>query len=737
MPNNTVVQAPPSPQQTILRDAVMQDPARLSDLGQRLQSKYWQYRTDRRLAELDWIKSARQYLGIYDPDIESRLGTDRSKAYPKLTRVKVVSMVSRLMNLLFPTSEKNWSLQPAPYPNLATTDLQNILDELVQSAQGGQLTDGQIETAIREFAKKRAANLENEIDDQLSELGGDRMLSYIAMVRQVIFSGVMFGCGIMKGPFVRMQKQRKWQLMPSTPAAVVPHPVTGEPTPVAAQPATYEATEVDVYRPQFEFVPLWQYYPDMSAKRFSQLDGQFERHIMSRHQVRKLADRPDFMKDAVLNYLATHTEGNYKRETYETELKAMGVHSQVNDSSGRKYEALEWNGFVSALDLQAAGVVLPEGTAADEVEAVIWTLDNVVIKADINPWVQMEGGEKVHMYHHFIFEEDATALMGNGLPNIMRDSQMSVCAATRMSLDNAGVTCGPMLEINTDLLRPDQDLQSVFAYKIWYRDGTGAESQYPAVKEIQISSHLAELKQLVDMFREFADIETFINPATGGDMQKGPSEPFRTAAGASMLRGDAALPFKDVVRNFDNFTESVISTLIAFNEQYPSRNDVQGDFQVEARGATSLIAKEVRGIALDSLAQSMKPNEAIYIDDYQFLKERMACRDVDLTGVMCGEEEAKTRKAAYDQQNSDQADQQKKLLDAEIREILANAMKSLTQSDKNTAVSDAAQTNVILKGLENGLQTGLQTGSNTTGGATSGGVQQPPAGANAGATQAA
>jgi hypothetical protein len=318
------------------------------------------------------------------------------------------------------------------------------------------------------------------------------------------------------------------------------------------------------------------------------------------------------------------------------------------------------------------------------------------------------------------------------LPNIMRDSQMSVCATTRMALDNAGVTCGPMLEVNTDLLRPDQDLTSIFSYKIWYREGIGAESQYPAVKEIKMDSHLTELKALSDMFREFADMETFVNPATGGDMQKGPSEPFRTAAGASMLRGDAALPFKDVVRNFDMFTESVISTLVAFNAQYPSRNDIQGDFQVEARGATSLIAKEVRGITLDTLAQTLKPEEAIYIDDYQFLKERMACRDVDLTGVLCSKEDAKTRKQSYDQAQQAKQSQQDELMRAEVRNLLATATKSLTQSDKNSANADATQANVILKGLENGVK----TGSETEGGTASAPVQQQTAGSNTAAKTA-
>ena len=684
------------------------DPEALRSLGQALGARFVQYRTDRRLAELEWARNARQYLGIYDPEVEAALANDknRSRAYPKLTRVKVVSMVSRLMNLLFPTSEKNWSLNASPYPNLETEDLQNILNTLASSVPDEQMTDAMIEEAIRVFAADRAKNLEREIEDQLGELGGDRMVDFVALVRQVIFSGVMYGCGVLKGPFVRKQTQRKWRLTEPVPASIGAHPETGAPVQLSAQPAQYVAEETTVYRPQFYFVPIWQYYPDMAAKRFSQLDGQFERHIMSRHQVKQLADRPDFLKDVILKYLESHMDGNYKRETYETDLKSMGVHVNVNETSNRKYEAIEWNGYVSAKELAAAGAVIPDELLSGEVEACIWLLDSLVIKADINPWITLEDGAKVHTYHHFIFEENETALLGNGLPNIMRDSQMSVCASTRMSLDNASIACGMQLEVNTDLLRPDQDVRSITPYKIWYREGLGAESQYPAVKEIRVDSHLGELKGLIDMFREFADVETFINPATGGDMQKGPSEPFRTAAGASMLRGDAALPFKDVVRNYDRFTESVISTLVIFNKQYPSRTDIQGDCQVEARGATSLIAKEVRGAALDNMAQTITPDERIYINEYEFLRERLECRDVDLRGVLCSREEADQRKKANDQAKQDQASKQAELMQAEVRKLLADAAKALTQSDKNAANADATQANVILNALEKGLENG-------------------------------
>jgi hypothetical protein len=249
------------------------------------------------------------------------------------------------------------------------------------------------------------------------------------------------------------------------------------------------------------------------------------------------------------------------------------------------------------------GVDVPEEFKADDVESEIWLVDGNVIKADINPWRKL--GLQVQTVHCFVFDENDSSPIGDGLPNIVRDSALSVAAATRMALDNASVTCGPNLELTMSLLRKDQDLTAVEGYKLWYReDDEGADTaQYPAVREVKIDGHLAELEALTKMFMEFADMETFVGPATGGDITKSPSEPMRTAAGASMLRGDAALPFKDIVRNFDFFTQSVILSLVHFNKKFNPALAPEGDYDVIARGATSLIAKEVRGMQVDSLSQ--------------------------------------------------------------------------------------------------------------------------------------
>ena len=680
----------------------------IASLGQRMMKDFAQYESDRRIAELRWMRNLRQFLGVYDPDIEKQLDPNRSQAYPKLTRVKCVSMLSRMMNLLFPSSERNWSIEPSKVPNLEAEDLASVLMKLQQpDPTTGQVpvpTDDQIEAAIRDFASVRAANLTTEIEDQLDEIGGDRMVDYVALCRKVLMSGITYGIGILHGPFAKAQTQRRWQRNPD-----------GSITPIT----------VEALRPQFEAVTVWDYYPDMSAKFLHQMDGQFTRMVMSRRQIRELADRPDFLNGAITKYLTDNAMGNYVRRTYESELKTLGVQINVNDTTGRKYEIIAWDGYLSGAYLKGAGVDIAEANLNDMIEAVVWVLGSTVIKATMSPWAMVEPDVRVNTFHHFVFEEDDSSILGNGLPNIMRDSQMGVSATTRMIMDNGSVVCGPITEMNTDLLRLDQDLNSVHAHKIFYREGTGQDAQYPAIKNINVDSHIDELMKISTMFQGFADTETFINAATGGDMQKGPSEPFRTAAGASMIRGDAALPFKDVVRNFDLFTQSVFASLVAFNKHFNTRPEIQGDFQVVTHGSTSLIAKETRGMAYDNLVNTLRPEEQIYINWYDLTKDRMATRDVDIGKVLCSAEDAKTREASRDAAAQKQADQQEEMLRAEIRELLASSVKQLTQSDKNTAMADAATYNTIMKGLEKDVTPTQVAHARAGTGVPQGVVQQP------------
>lgn len=675
-------QLPPAEAQPTPYAPPKPDPAKLRALGEKLAKDFTLYETDRRHAEMRWAQNLRQFLGQYDPGVASKIPDDRSRAYPKLTRVKCVSMVSRLMNLLFPTSEKNWGVEPSPVPNLSVDDLNSVLEQLQQDPEA-DLTDAMVTDAVREFATMRAKGLETEIEDQLTELGGGKMVSYVALCRRVLMSGVLYGMGVLKGPLARTRQQRRWRFNPKTNKV--------------------EAVDETILVPHFEFVPIWDYYPDMSAKYLHQMDGQFHRIVMSRAQVRKLADNSEFMGAVIKEYLKTHREGNYKEKQHESELRTMGVNINTGTTNGRKYEILVWDGGLSGHYLRGAGIEVPDEKMSEMISAVVWTLDGLVIRATLSPWAIVGEENPISSFHHFVFEEDDTSLVGSGLPFIMRDSALGVAASARMVLDNAGVTCGPNVEVNRQLLVPETDTTGISAYKVWERDDDSpATLAYPAVRSIPFDSHIDELLKVNELFRGFADQETFVNPATGGDMQKGPSEPFRTAAGASMIQGLAALPFKDVVRNYDVFTESVIGALVIFNKHFNGKESIKGDFQPVARGSTSLIAKEVRGMGYDELARSVTPGESLYVDWKFLLRERVSVRDMD-SRVVVNEAEAKRREDAQAQAQAEQKKMQDDMMRAEIRKTLAEAVKNLTASDSNAAKGEAATYNAILTGLEKGI----------------------------------
>lgn len=681
----------------------------LLNLGAKYKALFDKYASERQPAEQKWLKSLRQYLGVYDPEIERVLPLNRSRAYPRLTRVKCISMLSRLMNLMFPGNELNWELNASPSPEmspeLVAQAVSELLTELQASAPPGPpgpdgqptpghvaLTQDLVDEAVRRLADKSAAKITTVIQDQLLELGGDQTLDWIALNRKVVDSGIKYGIGVLEGPFVRKIQVSGWMLQ----AEATTNP-DGSQSPSGFKPVTRE-----VYKPQYDFLPVWDFYPDMSARTLPG-EGYFVRKILGRSAVRKLADRPDFLGPQIKAALQQLQSGNYRAKSWEDQLKTMGMaaNAQTVQTSGReKYEIIIWKGPVSAQTLIECGCAVPDAMKTDDVDAELWMIDNYIIKAEVNAWRQM--GLAIRQAHIFSFDEDDTSPISQGLPGIVRDSQLSICAATRMTLDNASVVCGPQFEINTALMRPDQDLTAIEAYKNWYRDDEGPSAQFPAIRRIEIDGHLAELQGLVKMFMDFAEIETFIGPQTGGDMTQMPSEPMRTAAGASMARGDAALPFKDIVRNYDSFTQSVIWSLVIFNKKFNPDLAPEGDYDVIPRGATSLIAKEIRGAQIDQLSQTLQPDEWDHVDRRKFIEAKFSSRD--LQGMLVSDDEAARNAQQRGQAAAAQTDQQSRLLEAEIKKVLAEAFKSVGQGQKNASSADATSvktaTDMIAAGEE-------------------------------------
>lgn len=664
------------------------DEIKLKTLGQRMQTLWLQHKLDRKAAELRWLQNLRMFRGIYDPEIRSKIPMDRSKAYPKVVRWKVIGTIARLLQMLFPQTEKNYGLKPSPMPNLSTVQLQQVLDQLVQAKAGDgdptqvELTSEEIEKAVVDFAKGKAARMELKVDDDLAEM------EYITLVRKVVFSAVLYNIGVLKGPLHVPYKQRTWNKNPNT--------------------GRYEAQEVTKLKPLFEFLPVWNYYPDMSAVSLDKQDGEFERHIMTREQIEDLAKRPDFLVDTITTWLEQHKTGNHIPEPWETEMKAEPKSDRTNVATGdgRKYVTLAYDGAVTGHELRAAGVEIKDADLGKTFRGDVWLLDNVVIKAKIALL-----GDQIRRHHVFVFEEDDLSLLGNGQVDTLRDSQLSIAEAARMSLDEASIG-GENLEVNVDLLAPGMTYEQA-SYKVWKREGEGASATYPAVRQVARSSRITELMSLVQMFTEFANNESGLPPPSMGDVSGGGSEALRTQGNASMFLGAAALPIRDTVRNFDTFTISVISALVKWNAKYAPDDSRDGDHDVIARGSTSLIAKEVLAQSLDQFKVTLDPEERAHLKVRALLEARAKARDIPIADLLEDADKAEAKIAAMGQAQQDQAQAQLDLVKGQVRKVLADAAASVAKAHKDDASvqmdAGALLIDALARGHENAIAEHVST----------------------------
>lgn len=683
-------------------------------LGQNLNARFQQFKSDRQLAELRWLRNQRQYLGVYDPEIERQLQVNRSRSYPKLTRVKCISILSRLMSLMFQSNAQNWRLDAAPWPAMNLKDVQDAVAEAQKrdQASGGQptpVTKEYVFAAVKTECEKRAKCLSDLIKDQFQELGGHQALDYTALNRKVLGSGIVYGLGVLRGPFCRPSKMLWWD-----EAGDMPVP-----------------KQIDGYMPMFEFCPVWDFYPDMTAKTLSSMDGYYVRKVVSRSQLKELSRREDFFADAINEYLNMFPNGNWRPEWYESELRAMGVKANVNDvkPESTKYQIIIYHGPVTGNFLQLAGCSVPGDKLNEEIDSEVWMLDGIVIKCDMNPWREL--GVDMPMIHTFSYDEDDTSPLGFGVPVAIRDSQMGFSAAIRMMMDNASVVCGPNIEVNMDLMRPDQDLSAITAYKVWYREGDDITAQWPAVRNVAINAYIDELLKIGDFFMRMADIETFVGPATGGDMSKMPGEPFRSASGAQQLRGDAALPFKDMVRGFDGFTQSVVQAMVNFNRKFNEHMAPDASYNVVALGASSLMEKEIKGQMADDLSKTMSPDEKLYFDMRKLATIRASTRDMD--EILVGDEEAARREAQQAQTAAQQQQQTMQAFEANLRKLASEAFKNIAGAQKNTAQADATSVESALLVLERGIQNSVIEGNQATAEAGDpANNQEPPGGGEPG-----
>ncbi len=521
--------------------------AKLDVIGSNLRRKADAQVGARRDIEDRWIEDLRQYHGRYSEGTESRLALDKtgaSRIFVNLTRPKCEALESRLSEMLFPSDDRNWAIQPTPRPELA----------------GIPNDDNR---AIQQQAKVAAEAMQREIDDQLTET------DYGERAKAAIHDAVVFGIGILKGPVISARQQKSW------------HDMDG------VQELHIDQRPV----PLIEVVSPWDFFPDMSARNMEEAEFIFERRYITRRALRQLAHRPGYRADALRATLQDDPRGR-RTDWHRQQLRDVtGVGQSIDDTT---YEWWEYHGPIEREDAQVLGVDMPDDPLMG-LDVKVEFVNDRVIRAELHPLDTQDP-----IYSTFVLVPDESTVFGYGVPYLLRSSQSAINGAWRMMLDNSALSVGPQIVINPHIIKPADGVYQLAPRKVWLlKDYTRSISD--AMQVFNVQSYQPELMAIFETARRLIEQESNIPDLMQGDLGDTPT---KTASGLSMAMNAANTVLRRLVKRWDDeITKTLLRRFYDYNMQYHADPSIKGDFEVDARGSSALMVKETQSQSLMQLMQ--------------------------------------------------------------------------------------------------------------------------------------
>ena len=534
----------------------------LDQLGLALKNEYEEWKSLRRDIEEGWVDDVRQYLGFYDTS-KVKIKPNASKAFIRITRTKVRAMDARMGELTEPSSRAIWGISPTPEPNLAPERQDMLLALLVaKGLPPEEVRPKDIRRLERLMAEAASRKMQILMEDQLVET------KFAEMARAVRHNGHLFGLGILKGPMVENRLRKRW---------------------IRGGDGQHVVTEVAELRPFYESVRPFDFYFDPSAPSLERSDSYYQRHSMTRSQLRRLLRRPDFKKAAINAHISSHRDGDSEWESYETLLLGVGRFdpTTIQARPHKRYEVVEFWGSVDGRELAQHGIKIRDDALDQEFQANLWffATTGLVIKAVLNPT-----DKDTRPYSFYVPEPEEGRVGGLSVPFILRDTQALTNAAVRMLVDNAAKAVEPQWEVDGSRLVFMRDVTEFTPGKVWItKSPTGVA--VPAIRATNVPLHTGTFISMFQVFKSLGDEASAIPSFQHGERSPGVG---RTVGGLSMLMSAANVMLKEPLKSWDSTMKTAMERLYDWNMQFSERSDIKGDFEVKVEGSYSVMSRELR-----------------------------------------------------------------------------------------------------------------------------------------------
>jgi hypothetical protein len=644
---------------------VHQEVEKLHGMFSTLRDKWVQHRatTD---VERRWRRNAQLYFGERTestgefentlrngPPARKVTDGNRSRVVINIVRPKVDQAIARMCEILFPVDDRNWDIKPTPIPEVADMigDERPTVDP--QTKQPTGMTANEEAKVVVEAAKKACESMRTSIDDSLTEC------DYNGESRKIVENAIRLGAGVLYGPLPARQTSKIWL-----------------PQPDGTQALQYNENIV----PASQSLDPWDVWFDPACGNDHQRGrGFWMRRNVTRKELRAVVGLPGYDTQAIREVLRSSPsrirvaegrvlrdviqEDSYEMWTYHGEIEPDEMLT-LTERAGDPIEDVTFGVLVMVND-KVIGA-MPSWVADETLPIDVWCWR----KADDSPY-------------------------GYGLPDELEHQQRVVNSAWRQVMDNGRTSLGGQIVMKKGLIIPQNGSYEITPNKIWLAKDD-LEDVRQAFSVFEFNSHLQELLSIAQAAMAFADTESSMPQIMGGEQGSAPE----TVGGMVMLYNNANAVLRQRVKLYDdNVTRPHIGRYYDWKMANDPDPAIKGDYEVDARGSTALVERDIQNQALLNLANiTNNPRYTPHLKEREELRAILKAFKVNPDELMKNEDEVAQDAQAQAEQGAPQdpriavaqMNMQAKQMDIEARKEAMQLEAQLTQMDMESKQQNTA-----------------------------------------------
>ena len=634
-----------------------QEVEKLHGLFTRMRDDWVQHRATSDV-EKRWRKNAQLYFGERTnstgefentlrngPPARKMSEGNRSRVVINIVRPKVDQAVARMCEILFPVDDRNWGLKPTPIPEMATMVGNPAQTVNPMTGQPTGLTADQEAKAIMEAAKEATEGMERSIDDSLTEC------RFNGESRKGIEDGVRLGTMVMYGPFPSRQTSKVW---------------------IPRADGTQELQINESIVPASMRWDPWDTFFDPSCGNDHQRGrGFFLRRNVNRKELRALVGLPGYDSEAIREVLRSPA-------TRVRVAEGRVLRDQVREDS---YEMWTYHGEIEPEEMELLSSRTEGDPLTDVTFGVLIIVNDKVIGA-MESWVV----DKTLPVDVWNWRKADDSPYGYGMPDELEHQQRVVNSAWRQVMDNGRTSLGGQIVMKKGMVIPQNNSYEITPNKIWLAKDD-MEDVRQAFSVFEFNSHLQELLAIAQAAMQFADMESSMPQIMGGEQGSAPE----TVGGMVMLFNNANSVLRQRVKLYDdNITKPHLARYYDWKMANDPDVSIKGDFEIDARGSTALIERDIQNQALLNLANiTNNPRYIPHLKEREELKAILKAFKVNPEEMMKPEDQVKQEMEAQAQQGAPadpriavaEMNMQAKQMDIEARREALQIEAALAQED--------------------------------------------------------